>query len=138
MPSINLSEPSEQQTRWSLFSGILIWFLHLNTLNTLTAISCKWGWFSYNIAGIPGLQFVEGLITLLAILLMGVAIFLPWRMWRSFQDEKPVNNPELFRDTEEDRRSLMAFVTMLVNSFFLLFLLASFVPLMAFKTCGQA
>lgn len=138
MPAINLSEPSEQQTRWSMFLGILIWFLHLNILNSLTAISCKWGWFYFDIAGMPGLQFVEGLITLIAIVPIGVAIYLPWRMWRSFQDKKPIQNPELFKDTEEDRRSLMAFVAMLLNSLFLLFLIGSFVPLIAFKACGQA
>lgn len=137
MPAINLSEPSEQQIRWSLYLGILIWFLQLNTLNTINAIACKWGWFSFDIAGIPGLQFVEGVITLIAIVLTLITIYLPWRMWRSLQ-EKPINDPELFKEIEEDRRSLMAFVTMLVNSFFLLFLLGSFVPLMAFKACGQA
>jgi uncharacterized membrane protein len=126
----------ERQTRWSLILGIVIWFLYLNTLNALTSVSCKWGWFSYNIAGMPGLQFIEALISLVVILLLLGMIFLSWRNWRSYQSKKPADNPQLFQDTEEDRRPLMAFVTMLLNVFFFLFAIATFVPMMTLKACG--
>lgn len=138
MPTIQLAEPNERQVRWSLFIGILIWFLHLNILNALISVACKWGWFTYPVGGLSGLQFVELIISLITILGMLFLIYLPWRFWRSFQTEKPTTNPDLLRDTEEYRRPLMAFIAMLLNAFLILYILATLVPMFALKACGQA
>lgn len=138
MRTIDLSKPSEKQTRWSLFLGILIWFLHLNIVNALISVSCKWGGLTAPIAGLSGLQFVEGMITLITILVMLFLIYLPWRNWRSFQTEKPMTNPDMLHDTEEYRRSLMAFIAMTLNSFLVLYIIVTFVPTFALKACGQA
>src|SRR5436190_22720545 len=110
MPTIDLSKPSEQQTQWSLILGITIWFLHLNIVNALISVSCKWGGLTAPIGGLSGLQFVEALITLITIVVMLFLIYLPWRNWQSFQTEKSMTNPDMLRDTEEYRRSLMAFI----------------------------
>src|SRR5215208_6699 len=123
MPAINLSKPNEQQTHWSLFLGITIWFLHLNILNALISVSCKWGGLTFPVGDLSGLQFVEGIITLITILAMLYLIFLPWRQWRSFQTEKPTTNPELLQDTEEDRLPMMAFIVMLLNGFLALYII---------------
>src|SRR5215213_9840387 len=129
MPAIDLSKPSESQTRWSLFLGITIWFLHLNILNALISVSCKWGGLTHPVGGLSGLQFLEVVITLVTVLLMLFLIYLPWRQWRSFQTDKPVTNPDLLHDTEEYRRSLMAFIAMALNSFLVLYIIATFVPM---------
>jgi threonine/homoserine/homoserine lactone efflux protein len=81
------------------------------------------------------LQLVETMITILALLLMLLLIYLPWRDWRRFQSERPRDNPQLLEDTEKDRRPLVAFVTMLLNCFYLLFIVAAFVPIWALKPC---
>ena len=138
MLAIHLAEPNEQQTRWSLFLGITIWFLHMNLLNALISVSCKWGWFTFPVAGLSGLQLVEMIISLIAILAMLFMIYLAWRYWRSFQTEKPTDNPQLLQNTEEDRRPLLAFIAMLLNVFFLLFVIGTFVAIFALKACGQA
>ena len=138
MPTIDLSKPSEQQTQWSLFLGIIIWFLHLNIVNALISVSCKWGGLTAPIGGLSGLQFVEGIITLITVMLMLFFIYLPWRNWRSFQTEKPMTNPDMMHDTEEYRRSLMAFIVMMLNSFLVLYIIVTFVPTFALKACGQA
>lgn len=138
MPRVQLTKAEEQQTRRSLFLGILIWFLHLNLLNALISVSCKWGWFTFPVGGLSGLQFVELVISVLAVLLMLFMIYLPWRYWRSFQTEKPTDNPQLLQETEEDRRPLLAFIAMLLNGFLFLFVIATFVPMFALKACGQA
>ena len=127
----------EHQTRQSLFAGILIWFLHLNLLYGLSSLSCKWGWFSAPNLRISGLQMTETAITMIAIALMVVMIYRPWREWRKFQTKKQTDNPHLLQDTEKHRRPLLAFVVMLMNSLFLLFLIASFVPIYALNACGQ-
>ncbi len=138
MPTSQLTKTQEMQTRWSLFLGIAIWFLHQNMLNMLISVACKWGWFTFPIGGLSGLQFVELIISLIALLAMLVVIYLPWRNWRNFQSEKPAHNPQLLQDTEEDRRPLMAFIAMLMNGFFFLFIIATFVPTLVLKACGQA
>src|ERR1044071_4875220 len=91
MPAIDPSKPSDQQTQWSLFLGITIWFLHLNILNALISVQCKWGGLTFPVDGLSGLQFVEGIITLITILLMLFLIYLPWRQWQDFQTKKPTD-----------------------------------------------
>src|SRR3954453_12104906 len=92
----------EQQTRRSLLLGIAVLFVYLNVSYGLSSLSCVWGWFTFKIGGITGLQAVETVITLIALGLMLVLVYLPWREWRSFQTEKPTNNPHLLQDTEKD------------------------------------
>ena len=136
--TIHLTESDERKARWSLFLGITIWFLHLNVLNALVSVSCKWGWLTYPIGGLSGLQLAETIISVIVMLAMLVLIYLPWRIWQEFQTEKPTENPELLQETEEDSRPLLAFIAMLLNGFLLLFVIAAFVPVFALRTCGQA
>src|SRR5215208_882135 len=99
MPAIDLSNPSEQQIRWSLFLGILLWFLHLVVVHALISVSCKWGGLTVPVGGLSALQLVEAVIHLITVLLFLFLIYLPWRQWRNFQTERPVTNPDLMRDT---------------------------------------
>jgi threonine/homoserine/homoserine lactone efflux protein len=138
MPAIDLSKPSDQQTQWSLFLGITVWFLHLNIVNALISVACKWGGLAVPVGSLSGLQIIEGLITLVTILALLFLIYLPWRQWRSFQSKKPAKNPQLLKDTENDRSSILAFIAMLLNGFLILYTLATFVPTLALKACGQA
>ncbi len=132
-----IARTDDRQTRVALILGIALWFLHQNVIYALASVSCVWGWFTFNVLGMPGLQVVEVIITLIAIALMAGLIYLPWRNWRAFQTEKPRDNPHLLQDTQKDRRSLMAFVAMLLNSFFFLFIIMFFVPMLALNACGQ-
>jgi len=130
---------SDERPTWkSLFWGTAIWFLHQNLVYGLASLSCTWGRLSARIAGVSALQFVETAITLVALLLMLVMIYLPWREWRRFQSERPKDNPQMLEDTEKDRRPLVAFITMLLNGFYLLFIIAAFVPIWALKPCVQS
>lgn len=138
MPRAQVTQAGEQQTRWSLFLGITIWFLHLNVVNALISVACKWGGLTVPVGSLSGLQVLEGLITLITILTLLFLIYLPWRQWRSFQSKKPAKNPQLLEETEEDRSSILAFIAMLLNGFLVLYTLATFVPTLALKACGQA
>ncbi len=128
---------NNRMARWSLVLGITIWFVYLNTVYALPSLACTWNWFPFSVAGIPLLVLIEAIITLVAGLLMLLLIYLPWRNWRAFQTEKPTENPQMLQDTEKDRRPLMAFVAMLANSFFLLFMIATFVPMIALNACAR-
>jgi hypothetical protein len=138
MPRAQLTQVEEQQTRRSLFLGITIWFLHLNVLDALISVSCKWGGLTFPVGRLSGLQIVEVVITLITVLGMLYLVYLPWRNWRSLQTEKPTTNPQLMEDTEEKRQSLMAFIAMALNSFLVLYIVATFVPMFFLKACGQA
>jgi hypothetical protein len=138
MPKMDLSQPNDQQTSWSLFLGILIWFLHLNVINAMISVACKWGGLTFPVGGLSGLQIVAAIITLITVLALLLLIYLPWRYWRSFQTESPVQNPDMLRDTEIFRPPLMAFVAMSLNGFLALYSIAVFVPMLSLKACGQA
>jgi hypothetical protein len=138
MPAIDLSKPSEQQTRWSLFLGITVWFLHLNIVNALISVSCKWGGLTVPVGALSRLQIVAAIISVITLALMFFFIYLPWRNWRSFQTEQPPKNPDLMRDTEIYRRPMMSFIAMSLNSFLFVYVLASLVPIFTLKACGQA
>ena len=138
MPKIDLSQPSEQQVRWSFFLGILIWFLHLNIVNALISVSCKWGGLTVPVGSLSGMQILAAVLTLIVVLALLFLIFLSWRQWRSFQTEKPIQNPDMLRDTELYWRPLMAFIAMMLNGFLLLYSIAVFIPMLSLKACGQA
>lgn len=44
----------------------------------------------------------------------------------------------MLEDTEKDSRSLVAFIVMLLNSLFFLFVVVWFVPIFALSACGQS
>jgi len=136
--TIHLTESDERKARWSLFLGITIWFLHLSVLNTLVSVSCKWGWLTYPVGRLSGLQLAETIISVTAMLAMLVLTYVPWRIWQESQTEKPTENPELLQETEEDSRPLLAFIAMLLNGLLFLFVIVAFVPMFALKACGQA
>ncbi len=132
-----LTPKQQQQSQRMMMLGMIVWFLHLNLLNALTSVACKWHWLTMTIAGMETLQFVDILISAIALLIMAYMIYVPWRNWRSLQREKPLRNPHMLRDTEEDRGALLSFVAMMANSFFFLFVIATFVPMLALVACGQ-
>lgn len=129
------SQKENRQPLLSLFLGMAVWFIDLNALYALPSLACKWGWFPFTVAGIPGLLVIEGIITLVSMLLMLYLIYLPWRNWRAYQTEKPQNNPRLLNDTEQNRHPMMAFIAMMLNSFFFLFIIAFFVPMITLNAC---
>lgn len=130
-------EVNDRLARWSLFLGITIWFIHLNAFYALPSLACQWAWFSFTIFGLSGLVVIEAIISLAALLLMLLMIYLPWRSWRLFQTARPGDNPRLLSDTESDRRSLFAFIAMLLNSFFLLFIITTLVPVVTLNACAR-
>jgi hypothetical protein len=135
---IRLARTNEQQTLRSLFLGITIWLVHLLLLEALVSVSCKWGWLTSPVAGLSGLQFVEAVINLITVLAMLFLIYLPWKDWRNYQSHKPIHNPQLLEDTEEDRRGILAFIAMAINGFLFLYTVATFAPIFALRACGQA
>jgi uncharacterized membrane protein len=138
MPRAKVTKAEEKHIRWSLFLGITIWFLHLNILNALISVSCKWGGLTFPVGGLSGLQLLEGILTLITVLAMLYLIFLAWQPWRNFQTEKPLTNPQLLQETEENRPPLLAFIAMVLNGFLVLYIIVTFVPTFALKACGQA
>ena len=138
MSAIDLSKPSDKQTQWSIFLGITIWFLHLNIVNALISVACKWGGLTAPVGALTWLQILAAIITLIAVLAMLFLIFLGWQNWRSFQTAMPPSNPDMLHDTEEYRRPLMAFIAMALNGFLTLYIIATFVPTFSLKACGQA
>jgi hypothetical protein len=131
-PTPKITRDDGNQIFMSMVGGVLIWFLHLNVVYGLTSLACKWGWFPFKLAGLSGLAIVQLGITLIAAALILITVYLPWRKWRQYQLDKE----RLFQHTEGDRRPLIAFVSMGLNLFFLLFIIAAFIVIVSFNACG--
>ncbi len=131
-----LGEHEERRMKVCLLGGIALWFVVLNTVYALPSLACKWDWFPFSVGPLSGLQVVQAMITLAAALLMGVLIYLPFQNWREYQTQQPPGNPHMLQDTEKGRQPLFAFIVMMANSFFLLFVVALFVPIFALRPCG--
>ena len=114
-----------------LILGIAVWFLHLNVVNSLNSFACEWKWFPFTIAGITGLRFVHIVISLIAaVLIIGVIVF-AWREWRPALDQRD----DALTRTSADRHLLIAFVTLLLNTGFLIYTLASLVMIVSLNPC---
>jgi len=124
----------DRSTWLSLLAGVVIWFLHLNTINALTSLTCEWGWFPFTIAGIAGLRFIHIVVSLIAALGIAAIIVLSWRGWRNWQAAQADAQHTLVQ-TGADRHPLMAFVTMLLNGLFLVYVLASLVMVLVLNPC---
>lgn len=133
----DIPKTDDRWTRWALFLGITIWFADLNAVYALPSLACIWGWFSFSIAGLPGLVLIEAIISLVSLILIAFLIYMSWKSWLSFRKEKPIDNERILQDTEQHRQSLMAFVSMLVNGFFFLMIVATFVPIFALNACAR-
>jgi hypothetical protein len=132
-PTVSPAHVDDRQTWRSLLFGFVVWFLHQNVMYMLTSLSCNWSLFSFTVAGLPGLKFIQLILTLIAGLLLLWLIYLPYRNWRAFQTD----SEHMMEHTETDRRPLIAFVVMGLNGFFLLFVITSVVPVLALNACGQ-
>jgi len=132
MNEIHPKSVNQRSTAVSLFLGFAVWFLHLNSMYFLTSESCKWGWFPYPIAGLSGLHFAQLALTIIAALFIVRMIWLAWRNWRQFQTD----NDHILERTMQDRRPLIAAVTLSLNILFLLFACAFFVALFSLNACG--
>jgi hypothetical protein len=131
------TQRDDRQIRLSLLAGIAVWFLHLNTIYALASLSCRWNWLPFRLSSLAGAQVLETIITLVAVLLLALLIYVPWRRWRAYQGRQAADQPHMLADTERDRRPLLAFVTMGLNGFLLLFAIALYVPIFALRACGQ-
>lgn len=120
--------PTHERQIWlSLLLGFIVWFLYFNLVYPLTSLTCRWGWFQFNFLGLPGLHFVQLVLTAIALLLIANFIYLSWRSWRRADASR--NEQEKVYQSSKDPRSLMAFVSMLLNSLFGLFIIATLVPM---------
>lgn len=129
------SNSTHERPIWlSLLLGFVVWFLYFNLVYPLTSLTCRWGWFQFNILGMPGLRFIQLVLTVITLLLIGSFIYLPWHNW--LRAEAGSDKEDRLHQTSKDPRSLMALVSMLLNSLFGLFVIATFIPIFALNPCG--
>jgi hypothetical protein len=122
------TEHDLRHTTRSLLFGIGLWFLHLNVVYALPSLACRWGWFPFSIGRLSGLQVVETIASLVTIALMLLLIYVPLTAWRGFRAEDPPSNQHV----------LVACVVTLLNTLFLVFVIASLVPIFALNACRQS
>ncbi len=133
-----LPQENQKQNHSTLIWGVVIWLVDFLLLDSLNSVSCKWAFLTWPLAGLAAVQWLEVAISIVALLLIGYLIYLPWRNWRSLQKKKPAKNPKAMAETQRDRGAFLAFLSMGLNTFFLIFVIGTLVPMLALKACGQA
>jgi hypothetical protein len=116
----------------ALVGGTLVWFLHFNIDYPLTSLACRWGWFPWTVAGMPGLKVVQltvSIVSAVIVAALGLSCLREWRRAGSDEDDEK-------RETESARVSFMAFVTALLNGLYLVIIVLSFVPVLTLNPCG--
>ncbi len=133
-----LPQQDQKQNHRTLIWGALIWLTDFLLLDALNSVSCKWAFLTWPLAGLAAVQWLEIAISLVALLLIAWMVYVPWHNWRALQKRKPADNPHVLADTERDRGAFLAFLSMGLNIFFLLFVIGTLGPMLALKACGQA
>ncbi len=132
-----LDSKQQRQSQRSIFLGMLVWFLDLTVTYALNSVACQWHWLTNTIGWMDVLQFLEILISAVALVMIAYLIYVPWRNWRSVQQKQPMQDSHTFQHTEEDRGALLSFLAIGLNGFFFLFAIASLVLMFSFTACGQ-
>jgi hypothetical protein len=126
-------ESERARNTWvSMAGGTATWALHLGVVYALTSLACERGWLERPILGLPGLQFVHLVTTLVAaVMVIGFGL-LAWRVW---QGDLPQES-RLIEATEGERPRFMAMLAFLLNALYLLAIVISFVPILVVPACG--
>lgn len=120
----------DQQLRLSLIGGTGVWAAYLLINYSLTSVSCRWGWF-----GLPDtsslFRLVETLIAVVALVLVIGAAWLGFNQWR----RTPPEGTDEHGATRASRITMLGFVFMLLNSLYVLIMLATLVPVLVLAPC---
>jgi hypothetical protein len=115
-----------------LVGGTIVWFLHFNIDYPLTSLACRWGWFPWTVAGMPGLKVVQLTVSIVSAVLVASLGWLCLREWRRTGSDEDDEK----RETEAVRMSFMAFVVALLNGLYLVIIVLSMVPILTLNACG--
>lgn len=119
------------QRIWLCFiGGTLVWALALMMLYPLTSLTCHWGWL-----GAPdresGLKAIQTLVTLVATGLIAGAGYVAYQEWQS---ARAIGNQE-GSERKAAHIAMLAFITLLLNSLYLLIMLVSLAPILVLSVC---
>jgi hypothetical protein len=116
----------------SLIGGTFVWALYLMIVYPLTSLACQWGWFAAPTEG-SGLKMIQTLATLLAAGLVAGSGYVVFSEWQRTRTESNAEAGE----TTAARIPMLAFVTLLLNSLYLLIILVSLLPILMLAVCGR-
>lgn len=129
---LTATEKANERGWLALIVGTVIVSAHFMVVYAASSLTCRWGWLPGKTVGIPSLQFFQMLVTFLAGVLIGGLIAITYRDWHSTQvDERGEESQQAAA-----RLPLLAFITMLVNTSYLLFILMSLVPILTIQQCA--
>jgi hypothetical protein len=130
----NRNPPVDSKRLWfALGAGPILWVLHLLASYVLASLPCITPAFNFMVLGLPGIRFVLIVFTLVMALLVFLAGFMGYGIWRSLRREA--------EEREEDRRPgvtrfhFMAFSGTLLSVLFGATILLTTGPILALHVC---
>ncbi|GAB4515331.1 MAG: hypothetical protein OHK0046_18630 [Anaerolineae bacterium] len=118
---------SSGQLWFSLAVGTVVWALHLMIVYPLTSLTCRWGWFPFDFAGLSGLQVVQSIATVIAAAITIIAGWLAYRNFQRLDDDQGMKS---------DRHVFMAQLGLALNILYTALIVVAFVPILTLPQCG--
>jgi hypothetical protein len=125
----------ERDSLFSLIVGPLVWSVHFLAIYVFTALACARGFFDEQVLGIGVVPLVGSLLSLVALALIGDALYLSWHRWRGdLAEERPAGPPH---DGEgiTSRRQFMAYAGLLLSAIALIATIWQTLPVYFFASC---
>jgi hypothetical protein len=121
----------ERDSLFGLIAGPLVWSAHFLALYVFTAIACARGVFDDEVFGVRIVALAGSALSLLAIALIGDALYLSWRRWRSDLSDEPPHDG----DDKAGTRQFMAYAGLLLSALALLATIWQTLPVYFFASC---
>ena len=124
----------ERDSLFSLIAGPLVWSVHFLTLYVFTAIACARGFFHHEVLGMGIVPLVGSAVSLVALALIGDAVYLSWYRWIG---EEPKGQPPPPHDRADvaSRREFMAYAGLLLSAIALIATVWQTLPIFFFASC---
>jgi hypothetical protein len=124
--------PSTVRIFLSFLGGTAIWAIAFMIVYGLNSLACVWNWFALPSGGTgPGLKVAQISISVIALALLAYCVYVAFREWRGERTQ---------RENEEDesitaRNSMLAFVSLLVNTLYFLITAVFLIPIFVLPVC---
>lgn len=131
----NRNPPVNARRLWfAVAAGPIAWALHLFVSYALASLPCITPVFNFSVLGLPGIRFVLIVFTVVMALIVFLAGFMGYGIWRLLRDED--QDQEGSRRPTETRIHFMAFSGILLAALFGAGILLTVGPILALDVCS--
>jgi hypothetical protein len=132
-----LRSPSYHRILIALIGGTAVWIAHLFVVYPLNSVACQWDWFTVLQGGTSQLRLLQITTSIIAAILEAIFIWMMVVVWQ--QNRNQVGPDGVAQPAPQGLTNnipFLAIVTALLDTLYLLIILASIVPVLTLLPCG--